>query len=90
MIPDGPKVELKDVIESNPDLQKEIKHKPETGQLINFRAASWKTTSATPRMHAAGVVIAPRKLTEFMPLYKTKDDITTQFEKDGGGRTSAY
>jgi DNA polymerase-3 subunit alpha len=33
-------------------------------------------------MHAAGVVIAPRKLTEFMPLYKTKDEIVTQFEKE--------
>jgi DNA polymerase III subunit alpha len=31
--------------------------------------------------HAAGVVIAPGDLTDYVPLYKTKDgDITTQFE----------
>ncbi len=31
--------------------------------------------------HAAGVVIAPGELTDYIPLYKTKDDdITTQYE----------
>ena len=37
MIPDGPKVELKDVIEENPDLQREIKHKPGDGQADQLR-----------------------------------------------------
>src|SRR5690349_11783896 len=32
-------------------------------------------------MHAAGVVIAPRPIIEFLPLYRTnKDEITTQFD----------
>ena len=32
-------------------------------------------------MHAAGVVIAPRPITEYLPLYRTnKDEITTQFD----------
>lgn len=32
-------------------------------------------------MHAAGVVVAPRPLTEYLPLYRTPDDqITTQFD----------
>ncbi len=31
--------------------------------------------------HAAGVVIAPQELTNYVPLYKTKDgDVTTQYE----------
>ncbi len=31
-------------------------------------------------VHAAGVVIAPRPLTEFIPLYKSqKDEIVTQW-----------
>jgi DNA polymerase-3 subunit alpha len=35
-------------------------------------------------MHAAGVVIAPRPITEFVPLYKTNnDEITTQYEMKG-------
>jgi len=81
MIPEGPKVELKDVIEKNPELQREIKHNPRTAKLINY-ALKLENNIRHTSMHAAGVVIAPKKLTEYMPLYKTKDDITTHFEKD--------
>lgn len=81
LIPDGPKVFLKKEIESNPELQKEISRAPENKKLIDF-ALKLENTVRHTSMHAAGVVIAPRKLTEFMPLYKTKDEITTQFEKD--------
>lgn len=81
MIPEGPKVELKKVIEENQELQKEIKLKPETKNLIEF-ALKLENNVRHTSMHAAGVVIAPRKITEFMPLYKTKDDITTHFEKN--------
>jgi DNA polymerase-3 subunit alpha len=81
MIPEGPKVELKDVIEKNPELQREIKHNPQTVKLINY-ALKLENNIRHTSMHAAGVVIAPKKLTEYMPLYKTKDDITTHFEKD--------
>ena len=81
MIPEGPKVELKSEIENNTELQREIKHIPETRKLIDY-ALKLENTIRHTSMHAAGVVIAPRKLTEFMPLYKTKDDIVTQFEKD--------
>jgi DNA polymerase-3 subunit alpha len=81
MIPEGPKVELKHEIDSNPELQKELKHVPETKKLIDF-ALKLENNIRHTSMHAAGVVIAPKKLTEFMPLYKTKEDIVTQFEKD--------
>ncbi len=81
MIPEGPKVELRKVIEENQELQKEIKLKPETKKMIDF-ARKLENTVRHTSMHAAGVVIAPRKITEFMPLYKTKDDITTHFEKN--------
>jgi len=81
MIPDGPKVILKNEIDSSPDLQKELKHVPETKKLIDF-ALKLENNIRQTGMHAAGVVIAPKKLTEFMPLYKTKDDIVTQFEKE--------
>jgi DNA polymerase-3 subunit alpha len=81
MIPDGPKVELKSEIDGSIDLQKELKHVPETKRLINF-ALKLENNIRQTGVHAAGVVIAPKKLTEFMPLYKAKDDIVTQFEKD--------
>ncbi|MCU0287292.1 MAG: DNA polymerase III subunit alpha, partial [Acidobacteria bacterium] len=68
-------------IANNPELQKEIKHVPETKKLIDY-ALKLENTVRHTSMHAAGVVIAPKRLTEFMPLYKTKEDIVTQFEKD--------
>lgn len=81
MIPEGPKVDLASEIANNSELQKEIKHVPETKKLMDF-ALKLENTIRHTSMHAAGVVIAPKRLTEFMPLYKTKDDIVTQFEKD--------
>ena len=81
MIQDGPKVELKKEIDSNSELRDAIKQKPERKKLIEF-ALKLENNVRHTSMHAAAVVIAPRKMTEFMPLYKTKDDIVTQFEKD--------
>ncbi len=81
MIPDGPKVELKDAIDKTPDLQREIRHNPEFVTLVNY-ALRLENNIRNTGKHAAGVVIAPRKLTEFMPLYKTREDITTHFEKE--------
>jgi DNA polymerase-3 subunit alpha len=81
LVPDGPKVELKDAIDKTPDLQREIRHSPEFVKLINY-ALRLENNIRNTGKHAAGVVIAPRKLTEFMPLYKTREDITTHFEKD--------
>jgi len=81
MIPEGPGVTLTQVLKDNKDLEKEIRGNPETGKLFDF-ALKLESNVRHTSMHAAGVVIAPRKLTEFMPLYKTRDDITTHFEKE--------
>ena len=81
IIPEGPKVELRDVLDKSPELQREIKRSPEFAKLIQY-ALKLENNIRHTSMHAAGVVIAPKKLTEYMPLYKTKDDITTHFEKD--------
>ncbi len=81
MIPEGPKVDLRSEIKNNEELQKEIKHVPETKKMIEY-ALKLENNIRHTGMHAAGVVIAPKRLTEFMPLYKTRDDIVTQFEKE--------
>ncbi len=81
MIQDGPKVELQSEIDTNSELREAIKQKPERKKLIEF-ALKLENNVRHTSMHAAAVVIAPRQMTEFMPLYKTKDDIVTQFEKD--------
>lgn len=81
LIPDGPKVKLEKEIKENSELIKEVKRTEKAAQLIDF-ALKLENTVRHTSMHAAGVVIAPKKLTEFLPLYKTKDDIVTQFEKE--------
>jgi DNA polymerase-3 subunit alpha len=80
LIPDGPKVKLENEVRGNSELIKEVK-RMEAAELIDF-ALKLENTVRHTSMHAAGVVIAPKKLTEYMPLYKTKDDIVTQFEKE--------
>jgi len=81
LIPDGPGVELESEIRHNKDLRREIQRIEKAPQLIDY-ALKLENNVRHTSMHAAGVVIAPRKLTEFMPLYKTRDDIVTQFEKE--------
>ncbi len=81
LIPDGPKVKLKAEIDGNEELVKEVKRTEKALELIDF-ALKLENNVRHTSMHAAGVVIAPKKLTEFMPLYKTRDDIVTQFEKE--------
>jgi DNA polymerase-3 subunit alpha len=81
LVPEGPKVELQEAIDKTPDLQREIAHSPQFARLIDY-ALRLENNIRNTGKHAAGVVIAPRKLTEFMPLYKTREDITTHFEKE--------
>lgn len=65
--------ELKKLAETNPQVKKLISH----SQILEGLSRHAST-------HAAGVVIAPTRLTEFVPLYKTnKDEITTQYDMLG-------
>ena len=81
LIPESPVVSLREEVENNEELQKEIKRQEAAPRLIDY-ALKLENNIRNTGMHAAGVVIAPRKLIEFMPLYKAKDKIVTQFEKE--------
>ena len=64
--------EIKEALEENPRLR-------EVFQYARRLTNKPKTTS----IHAAGVVVTPGGITNYVPLYRTKDDnITTQFDKD--------
>ncbi len=81
MIPEGPKVKLKKAIEEDPALKEaaETTYK----QLFDY-SLILEGMNRHASTHAAGVVIAPDDLTEFVPLYKSnKDDITTQYDMKG-------
>ncbi len=81
MIPETPNVSLREEVEKNEELQKEINRMKAAPRLIDY-ALKLENNIRNTGMHAAGVVIAPKKLIEFMPLYKAKDKIVTQFEKE--------
>lgn len=81
MIPEGPKVSLKHELDNNNELVREIQRVHRGPELVDF-ALRLENNVRNTSMHAAGVVIAPKELTHFMPLYRSSEDIVTQFEKE--------
>jgi DNA polymerase-3 subunit alpha len=84
LIPNEPKITLEKAIKLNPEL-KEIENKNKSYKdLINYS----KVLEGCHRhasTHAAGVVIAPGPLTDYVPLFKSpsSDEITTQVDMNG-------
>jgi DNA polymerase-3 subunit alpha len=81
LIPEGPKVSLSDELKNNNELIKEIQRVHRGPELVDF-ALKLENNVRNTSMHAAGVVIAPKELTHYMPLYRSSEDIVTQFEKE--------
>jgi DNA polymerase III subunit alpha len=70
---------LDKALEQNPAL-KELEQKDERVKELLGIARRLEGMTRHASVHAAGVVIAPRPLTEFVPLYKSqKDEIVTQW-----------
>ncbi len=80
MIPFGTDVTIEKSIDGTPQL-KELRDKnPKIAHLLEI-ARKVEGQVRHPSIHAAGLVITPRPIAEFLPLYKSsKDEITTQFE----------
>ena len=75
----GRNVSIEDAIKQNPDLKKQIEASPQTAELIEI-ARKLEGCSRHTSVHAAGVVISPRPIYEFVPICKSQnDEITTQF-----------
>ena len=79
LIPPTLDMTLEKALEEVPQLRQANEQDPRVRELIAVsRRLEGMTRHAS--VHAAGVVIAPRPLTEFVPLYKGKnDEITTQW-----------
>ncbi len=79
MIPKELGITLDKALASNPDLKSAYENEPETKQLIDTSLR----LEGLPRhtgIHAAGVVIAPAPVDEFVPLSRsTENVITTQY-----------
>lgn len=79
LIPPELNIVLKDALKAEPELAKMYNDNQQIKELIDT-AQILEGLSRHASMHAAGVVIADRPLSEYVPLYKTGDDqITTGF-----------
>jgi len=78
LIPNEPKATIDKALEHEPRLREEMQ-KPHIANLIEI-ARRLEGLSRHASTHAAGVVIAPKPLTELIPLAKSnKDELTTQY-----------
>jgi DNA polymerase-3 subunit alpha len=78
-VPPALDMTLTRALEESPAL-KEMQQKDERVQELLAVAQRLEGMTRHASVHAAGVVIAPRPLTEFVPLYKSqKDEIVTQW-----------
>ncbi|MDH4027915.1 MAG: DNA polymerase III subunit alpha, partial [Nitrospirota bacterium] len=83
LVPNVPKITLKTALEMEPKLKELYDTKPEIRELIEI-ARRLEGISRHASTHAAGIVISPDPLTDFLPLYKAANDeaIITQFDMD--------
>jgi DNA polymerase-3 subunit alpha len=83
MIPFDLKMTLDKALEESPPLKDAYQRDPKVKELIDI-SRRLEGTTRHASTHAAGVVIAPKALTEFVPLFKgTTADITTQYDMKG-------
>jgi len=83
LVPLVPKITLKAAMEMEPKLKELYDSSPEINELITV-AQTLEGISRHASTHAAGVVISPEPLTDYLPLYKAPNDdaIVTQFDMD--------
>jgi DNA polymerase-3 subunit alpha len=80
MIPGGPGVTLADAKKDSPQLAEAIKNDEEVRKIVEI-GERLEGLSRHAGMHAAGVVITPEPVTNYVPLYRTnRDEIVTQFD----------
>ncbi|KAA3634244.1 MAG: DNA polymerase III subunit alpha [Calditrichaeota bacterium] len=80
LVPEGPGVSLEDAINKVPELKALRKDDKRIDRLLTY-SLTLEGLARHCSTHAAGVVIAPSALTNYVPLFKgTKDEITTQYD----------
>ncbi len=83
LIPAEPGITLKEALKVEPQLAKLYKDEQTATEIIDT-AQVLEGLNRHASIHAAGVVIADRPLTEYVPLFKTTDgQITTGYAMDG-------
>jgi len=79
LIPPDPNITLKHALRQEPELNNMYKNDSRIKQLMDT-ALSLEGLTRHASIHAAGVVITDRPLTDYLPLFKTSDEqITTEY-----------
>src|SRR5438477_1393080 len=80
MIPNELNITLSSAIERNPELKRAVGTEPQTKQLMEY-AMALEGLSRSSGVHAAGVVIADRDLSDYVPLCRDTHgtDIVSQY-----------
>jgi DNA polymerase-3 subunit alpha len=83
LVPLDPKITLKQAVAIEPNLKEFYEENSEIRGLISI-AQRLEGLSRHASTHAAGIVISPEPLTDFLPLYKAANDeaIITQYDMD--------
>ncbi|MBN1998482.1 DNA polymerase III subunit alpha [candidate division KSB1 bacterium] len=80
LIPTQLNIKLKEALETVTELR-DLVNQDETHQKLIQYSLVLEGLARHASTHAAGVVITPEELTNYVPLYKTKDDdLTTQYD----------
>ncbi|CAN5639704.1 DNA polymerase III subunit alpha [soil metagenome] len=80
MIPNELNISLSAAAEKTPDLKKAIESEPGTRQMWDY-ALVLEGLSRGAGVHAAGIVISDRDLSEYIPLTKSKDnEVVSQYD----------
>src|SRR5213592_395886 len=80
MVPTTLNITLDDALKNSPPLQQAYESEPQVKTLLDT-ARKLEGLNRNVGVHAAGVVISPRPLTEVVPVYKTnRDEVTTQYD----------
>ncbi|MDQ6799892.1 MAG: DNA polymerase III subunit alpha [Acidobacteriota bacterium] len=79
-IPSGPDTNLQTAPDDSPALAEAMRNDKEVARIVEI-GSKLEGLARHAGMHAAGVVITPEPVTNYVPLYRTtRDEIVTQFD----------
>lgn len=81
LIPMAPGTTLDEALEKEPKLKEKYDEEPMVRKIIDV-ARMLEGTATSVGKHAAGVLIAPGKITDFTPLHLGSEGIVSQYDKD--------
>jgi DNA polymerase-3 subunit alpha len=80
LVPHTPKMTIKRALDEVPELKALVDSSPEYQELIRHSLVL-EGLNRNAGTHAAGVVITPGELTDYLPLYRNSDqEVTTQYD----------